>query len=109
DLEIKTRWIPGHVDVAGNEKADRAAKTAATGEREGRLGEGDKGTEADLPTHLEKGISINPTAAKRTYKANLWKTWRDRLEGTERTVRMQKVDDSYLSLDFFKRAGELTR
>ncbi|KAF8594196.1 hypothetical protein BDV93DRAFT_459506 [Ceratobasidium sp. AG-I] len=35
--------------------------------------------------------------------------WRERLEGTERTVRMQRVDDSYLSLDFFKRAGELSR
>ena len=109
DLELKTRWIPGHVEVGGNEKADRAAKSAAKGDREGRTGEGDGNEEEELPTHLEKGIGINPTAAKRTYKANLRRKWRERLEGTERTVRMQKVDDSYLSLDFWKRAGELSR
>ncbi|KAF8597213.1 hypothetical protein BDV93DRAFT_405100, partial [Ceratobasidium sp. AG-I] len=108
-VEIKTRWIPGHVDVAGNEKADRVAKSAATGERGERTEEGDDDVEEDLPAHLEGGISINPTAAKRTYKENLWRTWKGRLEGTERTVRLPKVDDSYLSLDFFKRAKDLSR
>jgi hypothetical protein len=97
------------VEVTGNEKADEAAKAAAKGTREGHMGEGDEGEVDDLPTHLEKGISINPTAAKRTYKAGLWREWKERLEGTERTVRMQKVDDSYLALDFVKRARELSR
>ncbi|KAF8602247.1 hypothetical protein BDV93DRAFT_583984 [Ceratobasidium sp. AG-I] len=109
DVEIKTRWIPGHVDVAGNKKADKAAKEVAMGNREGQV-EGDRNEpEDELPELLEEGISINPTAAKRTYKSNLRRKWADRLEGTERTVRMLKVDDTYLSLDFSKRATGLLR
>ncbi|KAF8600931.1 hypothetical protein BDV93DRAFT_416201, partial [Ceratobasidium sp. AG-I] len=109
DVDIKTRWIPGHVDVAGNEKADKEAKKAATEGREGRAEDGEGEHEDELPETLEKGISINPTAAKRTYKTILRKMWKDRLEGTDRTVRMLRIDDSYLSLEFSKMARGLTR
>ncbi|KAF8594211.1 hypothetical protein BDV93DRAFT_459442 [Ceratobasidium sp. AG-I] len=103
------RWIPGHVDVAGNEKADKEAKKAATGEREGQAEDDEDEQEGELPETLKKGIGINPTAAKRTYKVTLRERWKDRLEGTDRTVRMLRIDDTYLSLDFSKKARGLTR
>ena len=109
DVDIKTRWIPGHVDVAGNEKADKEAKKAAKGNRQGQV-EGDKSEQEEgLPENMERGISINPTVAKRTYKAALRRMWKERLEGTERTVRMLRMDDLYLSLGFSKAAKELSR
>ncbi|KAF8601594.1 hypothetical protein BDV93DRAFT_510069 [Ceratobasidium sp. AG-I] len=82
DVELRTEWIPGHVEVEGNGKADRAAKVVAKGNREEQTGVEDK-DEEKLPRHLEGGISINTMVAKQTYKASLWRTWRDRLEGTE--------------------------
>lgn len=50
------------MDVAGNEKADRAAKEAAT-----RADVGGDEDECDefLPEHLGKGISVNPTASNK--------------------------------------------
>lgn len=71
---ITLRWVPGHMDVAGNECADMEAKKAARGLTS---------PVNDLPKPLRHPLPTSSAAAKRAHvaklkieAANTWKTSR---------------------------------
>jgi ribonuclease HI len=99
-IRIDTRWIPGHEGVDGNEKADEAAKD---------VGENGSSAPEDLPKHLRGRIPTNPTAVKRVCREGMEKRWKEEVRDSPRTERMENLDPTYPSLQFFKHARNLTR
>jgi hypothetical protein len=95
-IHIDTVWIPGHMDVDGNERADIAAKEAAAGNS--------NDTHELFPDFLRGKIPINPTAAKRTRRKRMDKEWKEWVGETERTERMRYLDKTCPSLTFSKNA-----
>jgi ribonuclease HI len=74
-IRIDTRWIPGHEGVEGNEKADEVARQVV---------ETGSSPSTDIPSHMRKGIPINPTAAKQTFKIKLESLWKEEMKDTPR-------------------------
>ncbi|EUC58202.1 ribonuclease HI, partial [Rhizoctonia solani AG-3 Rhs1AP] len=85
-IRLATRWVPGHMDVDGNEKADEAAKRAAEEE--------DSTTYDLLPEFLKRRVPTNPSAAKRTRRRKMNNEWREYVGETERTERMRNTQHS---------------
>jgi ribonuclease HI len=75
-IRIDTQWIPGHEGVEGNEKADEAVRKAV--EEGGSPGE-------NLPKHMQGRILINPMAAKRSFKTEMKRRWKEEMTCQERT------------------------
>ena len=61
-LQLLVRWVPGHVDVAGNEAADKAARAAAAG---------DTSSLRRLPQLLRSPLPHSKAAARQRYRASI--------------------------------------
>ena len=98
--KVVMRWVPGHMDVPGNEMADEEAKKAARGECSATV---------SLPARLRKSLPCSVTAAKHTHLERLRKEAASRWNGSVRGRRLQAIDSSLPGRSFLKRAASLSR
>ncbi|TFK16597.1 hypothetical protein FA15DRAFT_552804, partial [Coprinopsis marcescibilis] len=78
------RWISGHDEVEGNERADEEAKKAAKGE----------GRQVGMLEKVEKrgiGLLISVSAVKMEYKKSLKERWEEQWNESKRGKRMEEV------------------
>jgi ribonuclease HI len=66
-IHIHLEWVPGHMEIAGNEMADTHAKMAA---------EGNVSNHANLPRILKEPLPASITALKARRKGMVIRRWR---------------------------------
>ena len=67
NIHIHLEWVPGHMDIEGNELADKYAKRAITG---------DIFCTDDLPDLLKKHLLVSIGALKANWKKSIPQRWR---------------------------------
>jgi len=97
-LEIK--WISGHSEVRGNERADKLAKEAA----EGRASRRD-----DLPPILRGTLLISASSKNREHLAHLRRKWGRSWQDSPRRRRLERIDDTFPFDGYRKRQDKLSR
>jgi ribonuclease HI len=73
------RWSAGHIGIAGNEDADREAKTAA---------EGESSDKQDLPAYLHKPLGHSLSAIRQKQYENLKQKWTENWTTSPRYHRL---------------------
>ncbi|KAI9430296.1 hypothetical protein BJY52DRAFT_1351176 [Lactarius psammicola] len=82
---LTIRWVAGHSEIPGNEKADEEAKKAA---------EGTTSEAAKLPAILRKDIKINRSAAKQHSNTKRKHKWKKEWEASPRYEKNKRLDPS---------------
>ncbi|KAF5317581.1 hypothetical protein D9619_013186 [Psilocybe cf. subviscida] len=81
-MQLTIRWVPGHINVEGNEAADYAARLASTGDETPR---------STLPAFLQASLPHSKAAARQCYRLRLKKRgariWKKSIRH-ERTSRL---------------------
>ena len=99
---VTIRWIAGHMEVEGNEVADREAKLAAKGE--------DKSSPIKkLPLLLQKPLPFSVSALKQSHNSRLKKLWRAEWEKSPRFPHLSGLNPSLPSKAFMKLTGSLRK
>jgi ribonuclease HI len=93
NYSLTLRWTAGHVNIKGNEEADKEAKLAA---------EGATSEPHTLPKILKKPLKYSKSAAKQEYKTRLMNTWRKEWSKSPRAHRLKHIDSSLPSSKFLK-------
>ncbi|KDR80086.1 hypothetical protein GALMADRAFT_44463, partial [Galerina marginata CBS 339.88] len=78
-------WTPGHIEIEGNEEADREAKRAA---QEG------SSDQRDLPAPLRKKLPHSKSATRQNFVQKLKKAAKKEWATSPRFQRMEKFDKS---------------
>lgn len=100
DFQLTLRWVPGHMDVQGNETVDELAKRAAHGESSDKT---------LLPVYLRKPLPQNSSAIWATKKKATRKQWKMRWTKAERFERMRNTDPNAPNDKFMKLAKGLRK
>ncbi|RDX41824.1 hypothetical protein OH76DRAFT_1319446, partial [Lentinus brumalis] len=87
------RWVPGHQDIAGNERADCEAKLAASGE---------SSSICLLPAALRRPLPVSLPKAKQVYNKKLEKQAAERWQASKRGMKLRRVDPALPSARFQK-------
>ena len=82
-LHLHIRWIPGHKDVIGNERADTLAKEAATGQTS---------RAAQLPEMLRRALPRNVASLRKTFKQQTLGRVRHTWTLSPRFRRLRNID-----------------
>jgi ribonuclease HI len=97
---LSLHWISSHSKVKGNEKVDELAKEAASGRAS---------TRASLPHILRTSLPTSASATRQDYHRRLKKMWDDIWADSDRSQRLNEIDDNFPFNSFRKRTYRLTR
>jgi ribonuclease HI/exonuclease III len=97
---IELKWISGHSQVTGNERADKLAKEGAEGRANRRV---------DLPHILRRTLPISISAKNRTHLESLKTKWTAEWAKSPRQRRFERIDDTFPFNSYRKRQDKLSR
>ncbi|KAJ3832067.1 hypothetical protein F5878DRAFT_513758, partial [Lentinula raphanica] len=80
---VTISWVPGHLGIEGNERADQEAKRAA---------ETRSSRKAELPRCLRKALPHSQTAAIRTFRKRLERHHDKKWRKSPRYDAFQRID-----------------
>jgi hypothetical protein len=98
--KIEVKWISGHSNVRGNERADKLAKEAATGRAS---------SSANLPPILRRKLPISISSKNQAHMVRLKTEWADRWQESPRRQQFEAIDDSFPFNGYRKRQNKLPR
>ena len=99
--EVTLTWTPGHEDIDGNERADKAAKAAASG-----LSSEPK----NLPTFLRrKPLPVSVSATRQVLKKRMKTQWQTEWKTSKRYIDANKINYSLPSDNFLHIIDQLRR
>ena len=96
----KIRWVPGHVDIRGNERSDEEAKRAARG----ITSEVDK-----LPRAMRGRLPSSRSAVRQAFNEDLKKRWKKSLEASPGWPKIRRIDPTAPSQNFRRITSHLPR
>ena len=98
--QVTIRWVPGHSDVLGNEKADEQAKRAA---------KGDTTAPEDLPACLRKSFPISKAAVKRQFRGKLREAAVQAWKASPRSRKLERIDPTFTLARFRKTIDDMPK
>jgi hypothetical protein len=97
---VTIRWIPGHSDVVGNEKADEHAKRAAKGETS---------APEELPACLQKALPISKAAVRRNFRRKLTEAAAKCWKASPRHQKLARIDPMLTIARFRKTVKDMPK
>ena len=101
NLSVTIRWIPSHLDIEGNEEADRQAKRAAKGDADSPLNR--------LPLEFRKGLPDSKSAILQVMTKTLKSSTAQHLQKAPQWRKLCHVDPSMPSKRYRMIADSLPR
>ena len=99
--KVNLIWTPGHEDIDGNERADGAAKAAASGQTS---------DVKDLPPFLRgKPLPVSVSATRQLLKKRIKAQWQTEWKASKRYAGSNESDASLPSDNFLHIIGQLRR
>ena len=99
-IDLTIQWVPGHMDFAPNDKADRHAKKAAKGL---------SNTSGELPKILRKPLPASVSALRQESKSKIQKRWARQWKTSPRYHQMRALDKTTPSKKWLKLVSSLSR
>ena len=84
-IDLQIHWVPGHIDFAPNEKADKEAKKAA---------QGDSSEAKYLPKFLHKPLPLSVSALRQSNISKIKKRWERRWKSSLREDVLKDIDNT---------------
>lgn len=100
DIRVTLRWVPGHMDVEGNELADQHAKDAATGQSSNRT---------SLPKYLRKTLPRSAAKAKQMMKAQAKREAAETWKKSPRYAKLSAIDTTLPSAKYLQLTADIPR
>jgi hypothetical protein len=100
DMDLLIRWTPGHIDIEGNEEADKEAKAAA---KHG------SSPNQKLPSQLRKTLPRSKSAVQQAFHAKLKRAAAKVWQKSPRYERMKRIDAALPSDKFSKQTSKMLR
>ena len=100
EIRLTIRWVPGHMDVEGNEKSDEEAKDAARGT---------SSSKNRLPAALHQSLPTSASRAKQNWKTHIKEQAQQRWVRSPRHRKMQQVAPNLSGKTFATLTDTLSR
>ncbi|OBZ69518.1 hypothetical protein A0H81_10498 [Grifola frondosa] len=100
EAKVTIRWVPGHMDLEGNETADLEAKRAARG---------DSSPKEDLPDILRDGLPRSATKMRQVFLTDLQGKAKTTWNSSRRAQSFARLDKGLPSRKYEKLIGKMPR